>query len=73
MAAGSVPSHVLPVPRPGRATVRVLVTGSAGLIGSEAVEYFEANAELQTIDADSNAMLDELGNRYRRALEVSRG
>ncbi len=41
MAAGRVPSHV--VPRPGRAdaVVRVLVTGSAGLIGSEAVEFFD--------------------------------
>jgi CDP-paratose 2-epimerase len=41
MAAGSVPGHVLPVPRPRRSSVRVLVTGSAGLIGSEAVEFFD--------------------------------
>jgi CDP-paratose 2-epimerase len=41
MAAGSVRSHVLPVRRPGRAAVKVLVTGSAGLIGSEAVEFFD--------------------------------
>ena len=41
MAAGSVPGHVLPAPRPRRSSVRVLVTGSAGLIGSEAVEFFD--------------------------------
>ena len=58
--------------------LRSLVPGWAPQVSfddgiAEAVEYFEANAALQTIDADSNAMLDELGTRYRRALEVSRG
>jgi CDP-paratose 2-epimerase len=41
MGAGSVPRHVPPVRRCRRATVKVLVTGSAGLIGSEAVEFFD--------------------------------
>lgn len=41
MATGSVPSHVpLDCGRRG-ALVKVLVTGSAGLIGSEAVEFFD--------------------------------
>ena len=35
---------------------------------SEAVAFFEAHEELRTIDEDSNAKFDELGERYRSAL-----
>ena len=35
---------------------------------AEAVAFFEAHEELRTIDEDSNAKFDELGERYRSAL-----
>jgi nucleoside-diphosphate-sugar epimerase len=35
---------------------------------AEAVEFFEANEQLRTVDADANAMFDELGERYRSIL-----
>ena len=41
MTAGSVPCHAVQPPGFRDARVRVLVTGSAGLIGSEAVEHFD--------------------------------
>ena len=39
---------------------------------AEAIEFFEAHPELQTIDADANAMFDALGARYRAALRLER-
>ena len=35
---------------------------------AEAVAFFEAHPELQTIDAGTNTMFDALGARYREAL-----
>lgn len=57
--------------------LRSLVPGWAPRVAfedgiAEAVAFFEATPELQTIDAGSNAMFDELGARYRQALEASR-
>ncbi|MGC4175694.1 NAD-dependent epimerase/dehydratase family protein [Demequina sp.] len=37
---------------------------------AEAVAFFEAHAELRTIDDDANAMFDALGARYRAALHA---
>jgi nucleoside-diphosphate-sugar epimerase len=39
---------------------------------AEAIAFFESRPDLQTIDADANAMFDELGARYRQALDASR-
>ena len=35
---------------------------------AEAIDYFESRPELQTVDAESNAMFDALGARYRAVL-----
>ena len=39
---------------------------------AEAIDFFEARPELQTIDAEANAMFDALGARYRAALAASK-
>ena len=38
---------------------------------AEAIDFFEARPELQTIDERANAMFDVLGARYREALRAS--
>ncbi len=38
---------------------------------AEAIDFFEAHPQLQTIDDGANAMFDSLGSRYRDALQAS--
>jgi len=60
MAAGSVPSHVPLGPACRGALVKVLVTGSAGLIGSEAVEFFD-DLGFDVHGVDNNMRADFFG------------
>ena len=60
MAAGSVPTHAPALPSAGPRRMKVLVTGSAGLIGSEAVEFFDGLG-FDVHGADNNMRADFFG------------
>lgn len=60
MGVGNVGSHAPPSRRRAPAAMRVLVTGSAGLIGSEAVEFFDGLG-FDVVGVDNNMRADFFG------------